>query len=405
MMRHLYMLMLIIMVTVMSELQVAGMMPVMAADLGVGTGSIGLLVSIYAFGMTVGGTTFAFLLRRQPPKAALLAIIACYSVAQVLVPLIDALWWIASVRFITGALAGASFGLSLSYAARVAPRPERIGQAVSIVLGGITIGTVLGLPLSHLIAESWGWRASFFVLGGVTFLLLLSAGRTLPKRDGATATAAGQDLDNLRLPALWMRYLVSLLTIGAAYASFSFFTPLLEVSSGFSSAATTGILLAYGLCAYIGNAAVGRLADTRAVEVLRSGLAALVVALAVLATCATNQPLALAMVLVVGLVGVSMNPALVTRVAEIGGMGTMVSTVHTAVISAGVALGSAMSGIAMSWAGDDDPTIAMWTGSGLGLVAVIAALATGRGRTGNVRSARGSDGARARAAEDSLPRG
>lgn len=83
--------MLMIMVTVMSELQGVGMMPTMAADLDVGTGSIGLLVSIYAVGMTLGGPTFAFLLGRRPSKGALFAVITCYAIAQVLVPLVDSL--------------------------------------------------------------------------------------------------------------------------------------------------------------------------------------------------------------------------------------------------------------------------------------------------------------------------
>lgn len=83
------------------------------------------------------------------------------------------------------------------------------------------------------------------------------------------------------------------------------------------------------------------------------------------------QPITLITVIVVGLVGVTMNPALVIRVAEAGGAGTMVSTIHTAVISAGVTIGSAVSGATMSTIGGDDPAIAMWTGA---VLAVFAAL-------------------------------
>ena len=168
-----------------------------------------------------------------------------------------------------------------------------------------------------------------------------------------------------------------MLTVGAAYASFSYFTPLLEASAGFSANATTIILLAYGVCSYIGNMIVGKFADKHAVAVLRVGHALLFIALALLATFSYVQPIVLAMVIVVGFVGVSMNPALVTRVAEVGGAGTMVSTVHTAVISAGVTLGSAVSAVTIGMFGDD-PAIAMWTGAVLAILAAVV-LATQSG--------------------------
>lgn len=382
--KHLYLLMVTIMVTVMSELQVAGMMPAMSADLGVSTGQVGMLVSMFAAGMAVGGPLFAYFLRHSPPKGALLAIVALYAVMQVLVPVIDAYWWIALIRILTGALAGASFGLSVTYAALLAPSPQKIGESISIVLGGIMVGTVLGLPLSHFIADRWGWQASFYVLGVLTFALFLASVAVLPKRDAPEQEAAAQDLRNLKMPRLWARYLVSLLTVGAAYASFSYFTPLLETSAGFSTNATTIILLAYGICSYIGNMIVGKFADKHAVAVLRIGHALLFVALAVLAAFGYVQPIVLVMVIVVGFVGVTMNPALVTRVAEVGGAGTMVSTIHTAVISAGVTLGSAVSAVTIGMFGDD-PAIAMWTGAVLAVLAtVVLATQTGTRSEGMV---------------------
>lgn len=179
------------------------------------------------------------------------------------------------------------------------------------------------------------------------------------------------------MPKLWARYLVSLLTIGAAYASFSYFTPLLETSAGFSTNATTSILLAYGVCAYVGNMIVGKFADKHAVGVLRIGHALLFVSLATLAVFGYVQPIVMVMVIVVGFVGVTMNPALVTRVAEVGGAGTMVSTIHTAVISAGVTLGSAVSAFTIGMFGND-PAIAMWTGAVLAVLAIIVlAIQTG----------------------------
>ena len=377
--KYLYVLMLTIMVVVMSEFQTAGMMPQIAADLGVSTGQVGTVVTLYALGMALGGPLLVYLLRHRPPKASLLIVIGTYAALEVLAPLIHEFWWLALLRVLTGCLSGAAYGIAVSYSARLAPSPEKIGEAVSIVLGGIMIGTVIGLPLSHFLAARWGWQSSFYILGIAAFAVFLISLLTLPAREAATQEAAAQDLRKLRSPKLWSRYLVSLLTIGAAFAGFSYFTPLLEQNAGFATNTTTLILLAYGIVSFIGNLIVGKFADQHAIGILRIGHTLLFISLALLGAFSNAQPLVLAMVLIVGVAGVPMNPALVARVAEIGGTGNMVSTVHTSVITMGVALGSAIGALAIGRAGDD-PSAAMWIGAAFAVLATLTLATQARGR-------------------------
>ncbi|WP_458683479.1 MFS transporter [Prescottella equi] len=368
--KHLYLLMLTMIIVVSSELQVPAMMSEMAHDLGVDTGKIGLLVSIFALGMALGGPVIAYALRHRPPKQALLTVVAAYAVPEMLVPAVHEYWWVVLMRILTGCLAGAAVGLSIVYATRLAPSSDKIGESVSIVLSGIMVGTVVGLPVSHFIAGRWNWQATFYILGAAALAVFVVSLLALAPRSAATADASAQDVRNLRLPQLWSRYLVSFLTIGAAYAAFSYFTPLLEEGAGFSADTTTLILLAYGLCSLVGNLIVGKLADKHAVGVLRFGHALLFVSLGVLALAGQIQPLVLIMVLVVGLAGVTMNPPLVTRVVEIGGTGSLVSTFHTSVITLGITVGTAVSAFAISIFGND-PAVAMWTGSTFALLAAV----------------------------------
>lgn len=377
--KYLYVLMLTIMVVVMSEFQTAGMMPQIAADLGVSTGQVGTVVTLYALGMALGGPLLVYLLRHRPPKGSLLIVIGTYAALEVLVPLIHEFWWLALLRVLTGCLSGAAYGIAVSYSARLAPSPEKIGEAVSIVLGGIMIGTVIGLPLSHFLAARWGWQSSFYILGIAAFAVFLISLLTLPAREAATQEAAAQDLRKLRSPKLWSRYLVSLLTIGAAFAGFSYFTPLLEQNAGFATNTTTLILLAYGIVPFIGNLIVGKFADQHAIGILRIGHTLLFISLALLGAFSNAQPLVLAMVLIVGVAGVPMNPALVAHVAEIGGTGNMVSTVHTSLITMGVALGSAIGALAIGRAGDD-PSAAMWIGAAFAVLATLTLATQARRR-------------------------
>jgi predicted MFS family arabinose efflux permease len=309
--------------------------------------------------------------RLLPPKTALLGVVTAYALLEAAVPLVHNYWWVAALRLLTGTLGGAVFGLTLTMAARLAPGPDRIASSISLVLNGLMLGAVLGLPISHAIATAWNWQTSFVTLGGAGLLIALLDVRTLPSLPAVSAQTSADELRQFRSPRLWSRYLVSLLTIGATYGAFSYFTPLLEQDAGFSSNATTAILFGYGLCTVIGNNLVGRYADRHAVTLLRIGHLVLTGSLVVLALLAHLPAAALLGVLLVGLVGVTMNPALVARVVEVAGAGTLVNTVHTSVITLGVVAGSAIGGVAISTTGDTTAAAAMWTG------AVFAVLAIG----------------------------
>ncbi|WP_413494081.1 MFS transporter [Morganella psychrotolerans] len=368
--RNLHILMAVILVIAMSELQTAGMLPNIAADLNVTTGQVGLLVSVYSLGMAIGGPVIAYVLRRKSPRTMLTRIMVAYAVIEILAPVVHSYWWLALARVLTGCLSGATFGLALTFAARLAPSPGQIGRSVSIVLSGLMIGTVIGLPLSHFIATQWDWQSCFYLLGVAPLLVSVAVRTGLPDLAKATMNESREDLKNLKSPKLWSRYLVSFLTIGAAYGSFSFFTPLLQDNAGFSPDATTMILLGYGICTVIGNLVAGRFADEHSVGVLRIGHSVLLVALVSLSLFSDIKAVTLVMVLIVGLIGISMNPALITRVTQAGGTGYLVTTVHTAVITMGVTSGTMFSAFSMSIFGQN-PVIATWTGSALVVLVLI----------------------------------
>lgn len=381
--------MLAITVVVMSEFQTAGMMPQIADDLDVSPARVGTVVTAYALGMALGGPLVVYLLRHRPPKGALMCVIATYAVLEVTVPLVHEFWWLALLRVTTGCLSGAAFGIAVAFSAQLAPSPAKVGEAVSIVLGGIMVGTVIGLPLSHFLAARWGWQSSFFILGAAAALVLVVGLISLPAPAPTTRAASTDDLRRLRSPRLWSRYLVSLLTIGGAFAGFSYFTPLLEHNAGFGGDTTTLILLAYGVTALAGNLIIGKVADTHSVIVLRSGHVLLVAALLALGLFDDVQPLVAVMVLVVGAAGVPMNPALVRRVADVGGTGSMVSTVHTSLITLGVAAGSSAGATVITLVGGD-PAAAMGLGAALAVLAALV-LAAQTTRTGRPPRSTGGD--------------
>ncbi|KQB84600.1 Inner membrane transport protein YdhP [Corynebacterium oculi] len=158
---------------VTSELQTAGMMPYLAQGLEVGIGEVGGLVTVYALGMAIGGPAIVYLFRNKPPKTMLALTVLCYSILEIVTIAQSSILWMLVFRFLTGSLSGAVFGFALSFAARVASDPREIPKDISFVLNGLMIGGIIGMPLSHAIAESAGWRWSFILLGVVAALVSL----------------------------------------------------------------------------------------------------------------------------------------------------------------------------------------------------------------------------------------
>jgi predicted MFS family arabinose efflux permease len=149
-----------------SEYMVAGLITSMSSDLGVSIPKVGYLITIYSLGMVFGGPLLATFLVKLSNKAALLTITGIFLSPEVAT--VSATYDLLAVaRFATDYLRQL-FGFALLTAAKMVP-PERFGVAASIVLGGMMIATVAGLPLSAILDQYYGWRVSFALICPYSF--------------------------------------------------------------------------------------------------------------------------------------------------------------------------------------------------------------------------------------------
>lgn len=359
---------------VTSEFQVSGMVPIMAADLGVRVPDIGYLVSVYAFAMALGGPLLAIALLKVAPKKSLLLLYGIFIAGEVLGALSASYGMLILARLITGAVSGAFFGVAIALAIQMTPEAKR-GWAISIVLAGIMVGTVIGLPLASFIGTHLGWRDSFFA----TALFAAAAGllslRGIPPLPAAENQGLRGELAELKNPRLWAAFLTSFLIIGATFSGFTYFTPILEQETCFSAGGVTALLALYGVATVIGNFVVGKLADRHAMKTMAAGLTLLTAFFLLFALYADAAPVAVLALAGVGLVGVTMNPAMVTRVMREANGRPLVNTCHTSVITLGIMAGSFLGGdfINFGW-GLRAP---LWLGAAmavLGLLSLLPAL-------------------------------
>ncbi|MEU6426156.1 MFS transporter [Microbispora sp. NPDC046973] len=368
--RAVYVLALGIFAMVTSEFAVAGLMPEMAAGLDATVPQIGYLITAFAVAMAAGGPFLAVAVAKLPPRTALTALLAVFLAGNVLAATATGYGTMMGARIITGIASQAFFGVGISLCARLA-RPEIRGRAIAVAMNGLMLGTLLGLPLSTMIGERFGWRAAFWA---VSLLALTAAVATLigvPHLNRVEGGGLRQEAGVLTRPRLWLVLSTSTLIIGATFSAFSYFNPILTEVTGFSPGAVPLLLIAYGAATVVGNTVVGRLADRHTVPVLAIGLVLNLVFLTGFAAFADLPGPAVVCMMGVGLAGVTMNPAMATRVQRTGNAGPLVNTVHSSFITLGIIIGSSVGAVVIDAWGLRAP---LWLGATLALAGLATLL-------------------------------
>ncbi|TGB15204.1 MFS transporter, partial [Streptomyces palmae] len=369
--RAVYVLALGIFAMVTSEFVVAGLMPQMAEGLDASITQIGYLITAFAAAMAVGGPFLTVAVMRFPPRTALMVLFAIFLAGNVLAATATGYATMMAARIITGVASQAFFGVGISMCAQLT-RPEVRGRAIAVAMNGLMLGTLLGLPLSTLVGERFGWRAAFWTITLITVIAAVATLFGVPPVERAGGRGAfRQEVGVFKRPKLWLVLSTSTLIIGATFSAFSYLNPILTGLTGFSTGTVPVLLIAYGAATVVGNYVVGRLADRHTVPVLAVGLALNLAFLTGFALLADLPVPAVVCMMGIGLVGVTMNPAMATRVQRTGNAGPLVNTVHSSFITLGVIIGSSVGAVAIDTWGLRAP---LWLGAALALAGLATLL-------------------------------
>ena len=355
-----------------SEFMIAGMIPSLTSALNISITQAGHLISFYAAGMVAGGPLLTVCLLRMhtPNKPALLWLLGFYAAAQSVAALSDSYLLMSLARVMTGMIGGACFGVALAICAEVVEAGQR-GRAASIVLGGLMLATVMGVPIATLIDQNIGWRFSFWLIVVLAIVCASVIAIGVPRtRRTSAPVSLNQELTEFKNPHLWAAYSSSALIIGATFAAFSYFTPILLEVSGLPATAIPWLLMGYGITNMAGNAIVGRYADRHTFLVMVCGLSLLITALVIFALLAENAAVSIAMMLVIGLTGITLNPAMTARVMQTARPGALVNTMHASIINIGLGSGTWLGGMGIALGyGLHTP---LWIGAGLAVAGLVS---------------------------------
>ncbi|MDL4772167.1 MULTISPECIES: Cmx/CmrA family chloramphenicol efflux MFS transporter [Thermomonosporaceae] len=358
-----------------SELMLAGLLPEMAADLGVSVPDAGLLISAFALGMLAGAPVLALLTRRWPRRRALLAFLVIFVLAHVAGALATGYATLFATRVIGAFVYAGFWAVAAITAVGLVPAGAR-GRAMSVVAGGLTLATVIGLPAGTVIGQHLGWRAAFWTVAALSTIAMAGVAATIPGgRPGGEVPRLRHELGAMTSARLWVSYGTTALATGALIVTFSYLGAMLTETTGLPERWVPAVLALYGVGAFIGVTAGGRTADTRPFATLYWGFAGLVAVSAALALTAGSPVPAIALAFLLGAFGFATNPTLNTRVFVLAGGGrTLATATNVSAFNVGITAGPWLGGLAIS-AGAGYPATA-WIGAGLG-TAALGAVALG----------------------------
>ena len=245
-----------------SEFVIAGILPAVSSDLRIDIPTAGMLVSIYALGVAIGGPLLAALTGRFSRRRLLLTYVAIFTVGYVACALAPNFVALLAARAAISLIHGAYFGTAIVVASEIVEERRR-GFAISLVLSGLTVANVIGVPLGSAIGGHFGWRMTFWTVaafGLVSFILVW----LLVRIEHAAAQQTSRFSDQLRAlrrePVISSFGIILTQTIGQ-FALFTYIAPLLTTVSGVQTDTVPFLLLAFGLGSTIGMLLGGRLAD------------------------------------------------------------------------------------------------------------------------------------------------
>ncbi|MFI6596303.1 MFS transporter [Nonomuraea sp. NPDC050536] len=354
-----------------TEFIINGLLPELAADFSVTIPAAGLLVSGYALGVAVGGPPLTMLGSRLSRKTMLLALMVLFIVGNLLSALAPSYGVLMVGRFLAAFSHGAYFGVGSVVAAEVVA-PQKRASAIALMFTGLTLANVLGVPLGTWIGQSFGWRATFWVVVVIGVIGLAGVLALVPASPRPSSGGVLRELATFRKGGVWLALAMTVFGFAPVFAIITFISPIMTGVAHFSAGAVPVVMVLFGIGLVIGNLIGGRLADRAVMPSIYVSVALLTFFAVVIALVSANQVAFVIAITLFGVAAFATVPPLQTRVLDAAsGAPTLASAANIGAFNLGNAIGSFVAGLTID--AGLGYTAPAWTAALLGLVGLAAA--------------------------------
>ncbi|MFS8035632.1 MFS transporter [Xanthobacter sp. AM11] len=336
-----------------TEFVIVGLLPTVARDLGITLPLAGLIVSVYALGVTFGAPILTALTGRIARKPLLLGLMALFIAGNTAAALSPSYGMLLGARVLSAFAHGVFFAVGATIAADLVPENRR-ASAIALMFMGLTVAIVTGVPLGTFIGQSFGWRATFWGVAGLGVVALLAIALLLPAHIRKAPPAAL--LDQVRVLGagrLLLVFAMTALGYGGTFVAFTYLASILESITGFSAAQVSLILILYGAAIAVGNLSGGRIADKDPVKALTFLFLAQSIVLVAFTFTAPSPVATLVTLAALGFLSFANVPGLQIYVVELAkryrpGAVDTASALNIAAFNLGIALGAWIGGLVVA---------------------------------------------------------
>ncbi|MGW7073013.1 MFS transporter [Streptomyces sp. NPDC054855] len=363
-----------------TEFVIAGLLPEMAADLNVSVSHAGLLITAFAVGMIVGGPTMAMATLRLPQRHTLIGALAVFALGHAVAALSASFTVVLIARVVTALATGAFWAVGFVIATTTAGTASAT-RAVGVMMGGLTLANVIGVPIGSFVGQYTGWRGPFWALAFVAALAATFIGRFIPRTERRSEVSVRSEVRALKQGRLWLALGAAVLIMGGVLATYTYITPLLTDRAGIPAGAVPLVLIAFGVGALGGTALGGRLGDRRPMVTTITAAAATSLILLALVPASSSPVAAVFLVFAMALAGFTVNPVVTSLAVRFAGDApTLTSALTTSGYNTGIAVGSLVAGRALdSSLGLTGPALVGAVFAALTLLPLIALALSGAG--------------------------
>ncbi|MEU3839304.1 Cmx/CmrA family chloramphenicol efflux MFS transporter [Streptomyces sp. NPDC028635] len=319
-----------------SEFMLSGLLPPIAQDMHVSIPRAGLLISAFAIGMVVGAPLLAVATLRLPRKTTLVALISLFGLGQVAGALAPNYAVLFASRVVSALACAGFWAVGAAVAIAMVPIGAR-ARAMAVMIGGLSIANVLGVPAGAFLGEHLGWRSAFWAVAAASAIALAGVVTRIPHIPlPENRPRLKRELVIYRDRQVLLSVLITALAAGGVFCAFSYLAPLLTDVSGLDAGWVSAVLALFGIGALIGTYIGGRVADAHLFGVLLTGITASTVFLVALALLATHPAATITLTFLLGVSAFYTAPALNARMFNVAGAApTLAGATTTAAFNLG----------------------------------------------------------------------
>ncbi|WP_454685299.1 MFS transporter [Ancylobacter moscoviensis] len=336
-----------------TEFVIVGLLPTVAADLSINLPLAGLIVSVYALGVTFGAPILTALTGRMERKPLLLGLMALFVIGNTAAALSPSYELLLVARVLSAFAHGVFFSVGSTIAADLVPADRR-ASAIAMMFMGLTVAIVTGVPMGTFIGQTFGWRATFWAVAALGVVAFIGIAALLPANLSRAEPA--RLVDQLRVLGsgrLLIVYGMTALGYGGTFVAFTYLASILEHITGFAASSVSLILVLYGAAIAVGNIVGGRIADRDPVKALTFLFVAQAAVLALFSFTALSPWLALPTLAALGFLSFANVPGLQIYVVELAkkvrpGAVDVASALNIAAFNLGIAIGAWVGGLVVA---------------------------------------------------------